>query len=338
MSQTLRYFINTNGCEGFLSFFKSNFYPLDLSMKLEDYPSSLLQTILQRVTEKAERDGFAAEVIHNCLDNTPEGVILPRFRTGLLNIPAYIDYGYSVQRLMDDEAVQQTKAHLLKAHRHFGEAKRIHDGWEQIYMAQTSYGTLNSFTREMIEKLLGSYTQNRKGKIVHRFLGAATEDGAVDYVQNLTADVGKRYFIKGRPGTGKSTFLKKIAARAVNNGFTAEAYHCAFDPSSLDMVILRELDLCLFDSTRPHEHVPEREQDEILDFYEIGVQAGTDEQFAEQIAHCAEQYRVQMEQARQEIAAANQIRLEREMLLQSKVNAEKAESVTSTVVKKLFHR
>ena len=127
MSQTLHYFINTNGCEGFLSFFKSNFYPLELSVKLEDYPAALLQTITQRVLEKAAPDGFAAEVIHNCLDNTTEGVILPQFGTGLLNIPAYIDYGYSVQKLMDDEAVRQTKDHLLKAHHYFGEAKHIHD-------------------------------------------------------------------------------------------------------------------------------------------------------------------------------------------------------------------
>lgn len=307
-------------------------------MKLEDYPSSLLQTILQRILEKAERDGFAAEVIHNCLDNTAEGVILPQFGTGLLNIPAYIDYGYSVQKLMDDDAVRQTKDHLLKAHHYFGEAKKVHDAWEQIYISQTSYGDLNSFSREMILKLLGSHTQNRKGHSVHRFFGAATEDGAVDYVQNLTAGIGKRYFIKGRPGTGKSTFLRKIAERAVNNGFTAEVYHCAFDPSSLDMVILRELDLCLFDSTKPHEYFPEREQDEILDFYEIGVKAGTDEQFAEQIADCASRYREQMAQAKLEIAAANQIRLEREAFLQSRVNPAKAEVVMEKAVKKLFAR
>lgn len=338
MSRILHYFINTNGCDGFFSFFKSNFYPLRLSIKLEDYPATLLHTISQRIIQKAERDGFAAEVIHNCLDNTIEGVILPQLGTGFLNIPAYIDYGYSVQKLMDDEGVQQTKEHLVQAHHFFREAKRVHDEWESYYIANTSYGTLNQFTQKMISELLGSHTQNRKGRRVHRFFGAATEDGAVDYVQNLTAEIDKQYFIKGRPGTGKSTFLKKVADRAVNNGFTAEVYHCAFDPSSLDMVIVRELRMALFDSTAPHEYFPEREQDEILDFYEIGVKDDTDALYAEQLADCAARYRAQMGQAKLEIAAANQIRLEREGLMYRKVNETKATAIIEKIEKKLFSK
>ena len=42
----------------------------------------------------------------------------------------------------------------------------------------------------------------------HRFLGAATPKGAVDFVPNLTEGLPHRYFIKGPPGPGKSTMLK----------------------------------------------------------------------------------------------------------------------------------
>ncbi len=338
MSNDLHYFVNSNGCNGFFSFFKSNFSPLKMTIRLEDYPAPLLEEVVSHVLRLAKNGGYQAEVIHNCLDNTPEGVILPQFRTGMLNIPAYIDYGYSVSKLIDDEAVQQTRAHLVQAHRHFEQAKRIHDDWEKIYIENANYSGLNQFTQKTILELLGGHTRNRKGSAVHRFFGAATEQGAVDYIQCLTETVAKRYFIKGRPGTGKSTFLKKLAERAVANGFDTEVYHCAFDPDSLDMVAVRQLDLCLFDSTAPHEYFPTRDSDEILDFYAVGVRSGTDERFARELAALDGRYKEKMAQARLEIAAANQVKLERETLVYGEVNRSKAEQAVQKISGRLFHK
>ena len=34
--------------------------------------------------------------------------------------------------------------------------------------------------------------------------------------------------------------------------FDVEIYHCGFDPHSLDMVIVREVGIAIFDSTSPH--------------------------------------------------------------------------------------
>lgn len=62
--------------------------------------------------------------------------------------------------------------------------------------------------------------------------------------------------------------LKKIVAAGEQRGFDVEVYHCGFDPNSLDMVILREKGIAIFDSTAPHEYFPERNSDEIIDMYE----------------------------------------------------------------------
>ena len=77
----------------------------------------------------------------------------------------------------------------------------------------------------------------------------------MDYVPNLTENIRKRYFLKGRPGRKINSF-EKLASVALNRGFDVEIYHCGFDPNSLDMVILRELDIAIFDSTAPHEYFP----------------------------------------------------------------------------------
>jgi hypothetical protein len=276
------------------------------------------------------------EVIHSCLDQSVEGLILPQLRTGLFHIPAYIDYGYSIQKLMDDPGVQETKGHLLQSHRYFEQAKRIHDDWERVYTEHTDYEALNRFTKETVQQVLGEKRRSRKGNAVHRFFGAATELGAVDQIPNLTETVGKRYFIEGRPGTGKSTFLKKLADHFQSAGFDVEVYHCAFDPPSLDMVIVRDFDVCFFDCTAPHRYTPERENDEILDLYSVAVEEGTDERFAEKIAGFQSCYKDRMEQGRLEISAANQVKLEREMMIDQEVNRAKIDHVMQKIKEKLF--
>ena len=50
--------------------------------------------------------------------------------------------------------------------------------------------------------------------------------------------------------------MKRIAAAAQENGFDVEFYRCSLDPNSCDMVLIRELGFCVFDSTAPHEYFP----------------------------------------------------------------------------------
>ncbi len=60
------------------------------------------------------------------------------------------------------------------------------------------------------------------------------------------------YILKGGPGTGKSTLLKKVAKEAAEKGIHAQIIHCSSDPDSLDAVILPELKKCIADGTAPH--------------------------------------------------------------------------------------
>ena len=114
-----------------------------------------------------------------------------------------------------------------------------------------------------------------------------TPSGSVHFIDNLTEGLQTRYFVKGRPGTGKSTLLKTLAERAQNRGFRVEAYHCGFDPDSLDMVILRELGVCAFDATPPHAMTPSRETDRTVDLYEVAVRPNVDEECQDALADCA---------------------------------------------------
>src|SRR5699024_12618825 len=76
-----------------------------------------------------------------------------------------------------------------------------------------------------------------------------TSDGAVNIVPSLIHPLKNRYYLKGRAGTGKSHFMKKVMQACQRHGFDIELYHCSFDPNSVDMVLVRDLDFCIFDST-----------------------------------------------------------------------------------------
>ena len=93
MSNAIHYFVDTNASQGFTSFFQSNFSVLNNIIKLENYPGTLVEDIVGKICDRAEERGYELEIIHNCLDNHVEGVILPQFKSGLMNIPAYVDYG-----------------------------------------------------------------------------------------------------------------------------------------------------------------------------------------------------------------------------------------------------
>lgn len=209
----------------------------------------------------------------------------------------------------------------------FAEALRVHDDWEQVYIANMNFQTADELTREYIQILYGDRKHEKQGRTYHRFLGAATPKGAVDFVPQLTAGL-KRYLVKGRPGSGKSTMLKKLASEAADRGIDVEIYHCGFDPNSLDMIIVRELGFAIFDSTAPHEYFPDRPSDEILDMYERCIQSGTDESYAESINPIKARYSAKMKQSIQLLAQTRSLHDEQERLYAQTVNPSAMERVS----------
>ncbi|MBO5909480.1 MAG: hypothetical protein J6Q67_06990, partial [Clostridia bacterium] len=76
------------------------------------------------------------------------------------------------------------------------------------------------------------------------------------------------YIIKGGPGTGKSSFMKKVLKTAEGKGIAADEVYCTGDPDSLDAVILPALKIIIMDGTSPHVVDPALPgiSDEIINF------------------------------------------------------------------------
>lgn len=67
----------------------------------------------------------------------------------------------------------------------------------------------------------------------------------------------KKYIIKGGPGCGKSTLMKKLAKAAEEKGLSVLRYYCSSDTNSLDAVAIPSLSTVLLDGTPPHAIEPQ---------------------------------------------------------------------------------
>lgn len=85
------------------------------------------------------------------------------------------------------------------------------------------------------------------------FLGGNTNHGFCSLYDGFCA--GKDdflYVIKGGPGCGKSSFMKRIAQNWEEGGLSAERVFCSGDPDSLDGIYCPELHFGYVDGTAPH--------------------------------------------------------------------------------------
>ena len=218
----------------------------------------------------------------------------------------------------------------------YNDAKLIHDEWEKIYVSNMDFERLNSYTDGIISQLIQRKQGSLEGQRRTGFFGASTMDGSVNYIEGLTDGLGSRYYIKGRPGTGKSTFLKKLAAFAEKNGYDTEVYYCSFDNNSLDMVVVRDLSFAVFDSTAPHEVFPVKSGDVILDFYRESGLLGIDEKFSGEIDYISKKYAIKIKQGLSYLRLGNSFESELEFYYDKTLNFDGICVMADKIVRKLI--
>ncbi|AOY77605.1 PRK06851 family protein [Clostridium formicaceticum] len=93
-----------------------------------------------------------------------------------------------------------------------------------------------------------------KGKIKSLLPGGNTSLGFFSYFEYVIdlKKANKVYYLKGGPGTGKSSMMKKIGDTLINQGYDIEFHHCSADPDSIDALVIPKLKIAMLDGTAPH--------------------------------------------------------------------------------------
>ena len=93
---------------------------------------------------------------------------------------------------------------------------------------------------------------------VRFFAASNTKEGFVSYFDEIFGEkeCERVYILKGGPGCGKSTFMKKLGKSAEEKGYSCEYFHCSSDPQSLDGIIIKDKRIAVIDGTSPHAVEP----------------------------------------------------------------------------------
>ncbi|GEA15744.1 hypothetical protein E308F_19880 [Moorella sp. E308F] len=92
-----------------------------------------------------------------------------------------------------------------------------------------------------------------QGKLRRVFPGGNTCEGFYsfyDYI--IEPDATRIFVVKGGPGVGKSTFMRKIGETMLAKGYDVEFHCCSSDNNSLDAVVIPAIKVALIDGTAPH--------------------------------------------------------------------------------------
>ena len=349
-----QYFLSANSSQGFVSLFEDNLAVLDRVFLLKGGPGTGKSTLMKKVGNHFLKLGFDIDFVYCSSDiQSLDAVIIPKLGAAIVDATAphvlepkvpgavetYVNLGLALNRerlLPQKEQILALKDTLAASYQnlytHYRDALDIHDDWEKIFIDQMDFDLAEIFKEKVCDELVDFPPLDRPSRSSHRFFGASTPAGAFDFIENITQNLEKRYFIKGRPGTGKSTLMKAIAEKGLSLGYDAHIYHCSFDPKSLDMVLFPQAGICFFDSTAPHEYFPSKDTDQILDTYAAFVHPGTDEAHAVAIGAFAEAYGAKMKAGQKELSKAKEAHQQLENIYVRATNFEIIEAFMKQII------
>jgi hypothetical protein len=92
------------------------------------------------------------------------------------------------------------------------------------------------------------------------FAAANGYDGFVSYFDKIfdTRTLERLFILKGGPGTGKNSFMRRVSDYFSSSEYETERFYCSSDPSSLDGKIIKKggIAIAIIDGTAPHEMLP----------------------------------------------------------------------------------
>ncbi|NPV91640.1 MAG: hypothetical protein HPY50_12790 [Firmicutes bacterium] len=271
-----------NTAVGFYSLFDSALAGMKRVIIIKGGPGTGKSTLIRNVGLAMVDRGYDVEFMNCASDNgSLDGVIVPAGRVAVVDgtAPHTIDPKYpgavdEIVNLGDHwneshlkkhrreiiEATNEIGRRFSEAYERFGEARGIEREWEEMISRSMDFGAVDQMTEKLMEEVFQITPRVR-----YLFAGALTPEGAVNFIENLTEDCERRFILKGSPGCGKSTLIKRVADAAVARGYSIDLFHCAFDPKSLDMVIIHGLRTAVIDGSTPHEFEPKRACDYVID-------------------------------------------------------------------------
>ena len=174
----------------------------------------------------------------------------------------------------------------------------------------------------------------------HYYAGGNTSKGFYShfaYVFN-PFELNHLYILKGGPGVGKSTFMKKLGAKMQEKNYSVDYIHCSSDNDSLDGIIIPELKIAFVDGTAPHTMDPvlPGAVDEIINLGKF-LDSNQLEKHKHQIIQINQTKSRLYKSAYRYLQAAGTISEEINSLYDQSINKDKFNNMCTEAIEKLFN-
>ncbi|AGA69335.1 hypothetical protein Desdi_1886 [Desulfitobacterium dichloroeliminans LMG P-21439] len=236
-------------------------------------------TFMKKIGEEMVKAGYDLEY-HCCSsdNNSIDGIVIPELGIALLDgtsphivdpkTPGAVDEIINLGEYWDDSLIIPHKKDIIDCNKEISrcfqsayfalkDAKNAMDEWEFYIQPYQNWQGINQIYLSLNRELYQASSCQGSGKIRRLFTWAHTPQGRTQYIDSLIQGMQTLYLLTGQAGTGKSSFLTRMAEDAKTLNYDIEIYHNALEPDKIDLLIIPELKTALAISSEHYAYIPE---------------------------------------------------------------------------------
>ncbi|MFW5998857.1 MAG: hypothetical protein ACOCP5_03805 [Halanaerobiaceae bacterium] len=351
------YFPGGNTAKGFYSFYDYLPYKCQKVYIIKGGPGTGKSTTMKNIGKKAVNRGYNIEYHWCSSDNDSiDGIVIPDKKTAILDgtAPHTVDPKYpgaveeiiNVGKCWNTQKISRHKNKIIKlnqkisekfkqTYRYLSVARIIYQNWEDYYQKHFNNIIITKTVNNLLGKILPNFNNYTvSGLERHLFGSAITPKGLIDFFNEITKNISKRYILNGKPEKKKTKIIKKVGQIILENGYNVLFLHCSFNPENIDGIIIRELDTAVINETRPHI-IDSNKNDEIINLLK-GIDASIISGYSSAIKNSKKNFNLFLNKAISRLHRAKILHDELEEYYIKAMDFEELEKIQQNLIRNIF--
>lgn len=233
---------------------------------LKGGPGTGKSSMMMKIGDEMIEKGYDVEFHHCSADpESIDAIVVPKLKVAMLDAtaphiiepkyPGAIDKIINLGDYWEEKELEKNRVKIIESidensniykrvYRFLAAAKILNDDIEWIYNQAMDFLGVNRWTNQILDRFFTNIeNRNKHSRERHLFASAYTHRGHIDFIETYVEVVENIYYVKGAPGTGKSTLFNKLAIKAMEKGYNVEIYHEPLVPNKIENIVIPKLNI-----------------------------------------------------------------------------------------------